>query len=187
MTSSDQWNAFERRVMEMAQTIRQAQAVKYADATPTDVARDLVAIDKALTTALQVLAGLALEHQPGQDLEIHPFNWPTVQALQQQDADPVQAIRSIRALRDAARKAAAVERPGRGNSADRREPSKRAASVGKNLVRFHRETFGELPPISKTGRVVDLLGEALTAAGLSEFDPADVLRRAVETMRGASV
>ena len=50
MTSSDQWNAFERRVMEMAQTIRQAQAVKYADATPTDVARDLVAIDKALTT-----------------------------------------------------------------------------------------------------------------------------------------
>ncbi len=187
MNTADKWDAFERDVMETAGTIQRAQAVKYADATPADVARNLDAMDKALTTALQVLGGLDLEHEQGQDLEARPYNWPTAQALQQQDADPAQAIRAIRALRDAARKAAAVERPGRGNSADRRELSKRAASVGKNLVCLHRQTFGGWPPVSKTGRVVNLLGEALTAAGLSEFDPADVLRRAVETMRGASV
>lgn len=204
MTTTDQWDAFEREVMEMAGAIRQAQTVKYADALPADVARDLDVIDKALTTALQVLGRLDMEHESSQDLISRPYNHPVVMALWHgqavdrsihgkpidfarpgSDRYPTDVIDAMRGMRDAARRAADMTRPKRGNSSDRQESSRRASWVGRNFVRLHWQTFGEWPPISKTGRVVDLLGKALETAGAPDSEPDGVLRRAVNAMRAA--
>lgn len=203
MADPNQWGAFEREVMEVAGTIRQAQAMKYADATPADVARDLDAIDKALTTALQVLGGLDLEHEQGQDLEARPYNWPVASALASNrwhlrliagvednlaetevHRYPSHVIEALRKMRNAARKAAAAERPGRGNSASRRESSKRAALVGMNFAARYLAEFRRLPPISQSGPAVDLLGRTLIAAGLDGEQAPAVMRRAVKGLKG---
>lgn len=190
--------------MRYAELERREQAVKYSGKTPADVARELELIDRTITAALQVLAGLDLEHEPNQDLETRPFNHPVVIALHhgrewphRTPVDPSEvgktimypdgAIKVMQELRNAARRAAELTRPKRGNSADRTDSSRRAMWVGKNFVWLYRQHIGngEMPPVSQTGRAVDLLGRMLCAAGLPDREPAPVLRRAVREARQA--
>lgn len=199
---ADVWSEFERHVMDVARNLRELQSAEYADATPADVARDLDLIDKALSTALQTLAGLNLKHEEGQDIMTRPYNHPVVGALwhgrdfpPRTSIDPSAqgetimypngAIEVMEELRDAARRAASIFRPKRGNSVERLEPTRRASWVGKNFVRLYRQYIGGWPPKSKTGPAVELLGRALVEAGVPDHDPADVLRRAIKEAQTA--
>jgi hypothetical protein len=193
---ADSWSDFEQAILEMADAIRRAQSVEYAKSTPTQVYADLVKLDKGMTQALQVLAELDLAHYEGQDLEVAPFNWPAVQAIQsgrfarqpdETDAEttyPSQLIRDLTELRDAARSAQAMFKPGRGNSGQRDEQVMRADWVGKSFVRLHRDRFGRVPPMSETGQAVDLLAKALERVEISPDRAAELapglMRRSIE-------
>lgn len=188
-----EWSDFEGEVLDMARFIRGVQSVPYANSTPSDVCRDLTRIDKAISTVLQVLVPLDLCHKDGQDLATEPYNWPVVQSLQtfryhalppepanSDPTFPTALIRQLTELRDAARLAAKLERPKRGNSSRIAERTYRIHMVGKNFVLDYRAKFGEMPPMSSTGREVALLQRALEAAGLEQVDASDVLRRSIE-------
>ncbi len=190
---------FVERVRQLADALRVIESVPYAQATPSGLYSQLQRIDFALTKALQALRSLDLRHREGQDVAAEPFNWPLVQALQQRliateitrqqghpaadfmsAAFPTELIDEMESLRDVARSEAAYLKPKRGNSAGRSARAAAVAKLGKNFVLQYRIWFRELPPISKSGWVVDVMNEALCRAGLEGADAADVLRRAIE-------
>jgi hypothetical protein len=192
------WSEFKHSILAMARETAAFRSLKYAANSPTRVYADLVKLEKGMTRALEVLDKLDLAHHEGQDLELDPFNWPAVQAIQcgryvlqpgetETDADatyPSRQIRDLTELRDAAKLAKAMFKVHRGNSGQRSEQAVRADWVGKNFVRRHREHFGRAPPMSNTGDEVDLLAEALECAGIPH-DAAiglapDVMRRNIE-------
>jgi hypothetical protein len=196
VTTSPVWSAFQDEILGIAATFAELKKCEGDHRPPHEVVRDLYAIDKTLTVALQQLMELGLEHHEGQDISAEPFNWPVVQSLGQArsvlrgldnkslseiSAYPTELIVSLRELRDAARKAIELEKPGRGNSAGRNPTSARRADLAKNFVFRYRSRFGQMPPMSKTGDVVELLQKMLNAAG--EGDDADagaLLRQAIE-------
>jgi hypothetical protein len=196
---TDRERQFVERVHQLADALRVIDAVPYAQATPSDLYSQLQRIDVALTKALQELRSLDLRHREGQDVAAEPFNWPLVQALQQRliateitrqqghhaanfmsAAFPTELIDEMESLRDVARSESAYLKPKPGNSAGRSARAAALAKLGKNFVFQYRIWFGELPPISKSGWVVDVMSEALCRAGLEGADAADVLRRAIE-------
>lgn len=196
MIADADWLAFQDEILDIASVFVEIKKLKYAEVNPSNIVRQLKAIDRALTAALQTLGGLELEHQEGQDISVKPFNWPVVQSLGvgrfvvrvqtckpplEIPAYPTDVIESLRELRDAARKATEIKNPKRGNSAHRNPVSKRRAALAKNFVFKYRSRFGHMPPMSKTGHVVELLQKMLNAAG--EGDDADagaLLRQAIE-------
>lgn len=190
------WSEFKHSLLALAREIAALRSLEYAANSPTRVYADLVKLEKGMTRALKVLAELDLAHHEGQDLELDPFNWPAVQAIQcgkfarqpgETDADatyPSRQIRDLTELRDAAQRAKALFKVHRGNSGQRSEQAFLADLVGKNFVRRHREHFGRAPPMSNTGDAVDLLAEALECAGIPH-DAAigmapDVMRRNIK-------
>jgi hypothetical protein len=192
------WPEFEAGVLASARVIRQGQSVKYADSTPAVVYKELRKIDKGVTKLLQVLQPLNLCHRTNQDLEVEPFNWPLVLSLQAfapwpparsvlaNGPDyPTALIESLVELRDTARRAMQAEKPGRGNSSRRTERTHRIDAVSKNFVRLYRSQFNKMPPISKSGQVVDLMQRALEEAGVEDADAAEVLRSGVKRARSA--
>jgi len=197
MTNSPVWSAFQDEILGIAATFAELKKCEGDHRPPHEMVRDLDAIDKALTVALQQLKPLRIEHQEGQDISAQPFNWPVVLSLGQarsamlalrgelateKPAYPTELLSGLRELRDAARKAIELETPRRGNSARRNSTSARRADLAKNFVFRYRSRFGHMPPMSKTGDVVDLLQKMLNAAG--EGDDADagaLLRQAIET------
>lgn|GEM_PF-4629708 len=196
MTTSPAWSAFQDEILGIAATFVELKKCEGDHRPPHEVVRDLEAIDKSVTVAVQQLMALGLEHHDGQEISAEPFNWPVVQALQsgrfvmcalahkppsEISAYPTDLIAGLRELRDAARKAIELEKAGRGNSARRKPSSARRADLAKNFVFRYRSRFGHMPPMSKTGDVVDLLQKMLNAAG--EGDDADagaLLRQAIE-------
>jgi hypothetical protein len=192
------WPDFEAEVLESARLIRRTQSVKYAKSTPAVVYKELRKIDIGVTKLLQVLLPLDLCHRTNQDLEVEPFNWPLVQSLQAfgpcpparsalvNDPDyPTALIESLVELRDRASRAMQAEKPGRGNSSRRSERTHRIEMVSKNFVRLYRGQFNMMPPVSKSGRVVDLIQRALEVAGVEDADAAEVLRSGVERARSS--
>lgn len=192
------WTDFEAEVLESARLICTVQSVKYAKSTPAVLFKELSKIDKGVTKLLQVLLSLDLCHRTNQDLMVEPFNWPLVQLLQtfgpcpssrsalaNAPDYPTTLIESLIELRDAARMAMQAEKPPRGNSSRRSERTHRIDMVSKNFVRLYRGQFNKLPPISKSGRVIDLVRRALEVAGVEGADAAEVLRSGVERVRSA--
>ena len=192
------WTDFEAEVLESARFICTVQSIDYADSTPAVLFKELSKIDKGVTKLLQVLLPLDLCHRTNQDLEVKPFNWPLVQSLQafgpwpparsalaNAPDYPTALIESLIELRDLARMAMQVEKPGRGNSSRRSERTHRIDMVSKNFVRLYRGQFNKMPPISKSGRVVDLVRRALEVAGVEGADAAEVLRSGVERAASA--
>lgn len=185
---------FATEVIEMVDALKRSVAVDYGQSTPSDVVADLEKIDRALTGTLQVLLPLSLRHRDGQDLETEPFNWPLVTALQMGrwtneimrskvvdvPAYPTGVIDELIAMRDAARSVVARMKPKRGNSSSRNARTALIDAVAKNFVFRYRRRFCQMPPITRTGWVVDLLSEALALAGVDDVDAADALRRAIE-------
>lgn len=196
MTTSPVWSTFQDEILGIASTFAELKKCEGDHRPPHEVVRDLEAIDKSVTVALQQLMALGLEHHEGQDISAAPFNWPVVQSLGQarsvmlalrgelateKPAYPTELLSGLRELRDAARKAIELEKPGRGNSPRRNPTSARRANLAKNFVFRYRSRFGHMPPMSKTGDVVELLQKMLNAAG--EGDDADagaLLRQAIE-------
>lgn len=200
----DAWLSLEQAALEYGELARRERDIKYFDKMPAQVAYELKLIDRTLSTALQVLAGLDLEHEPDQDIETRPFNHPVVIALHHgrvwphlTPVDPAEAgqsimypdgaIKVIREFRDAARRAAGMTRPKPGNSADRTEQTRCATWVGRNFVWLYRRHIGngELPPVSQTGPAVDVLRKMLCAAGLQDLDPVPLLKRSVRSARSS--
>lgn len=160
--------------------------------TPTEIVGDLEIIDKALTVALQKLIPLRLEHQEGWDLSVFPYNWTVVQELhcalavmRPSSHDPIDVpptfptklISDLCLLRDAARKAIEMTKPGRGNSAGRNPSSLRRAHLAKDFVFQYRSQFGRMPTMSQM--VIKLLRRMLDVAGEQDADAYDLLRRAI--------
>lgn len=188
-------------MLALAQSVARAESVEYAERTPTQIAGELRTVDRALTVALRALLPLGLEHEAGQDLETRAFNWPLVQSLQHwrsvagasggpfdatadDPAYPTKLLRELMGLRDAAREALEREKPPRGNSAARNPVTRRADIIGRNFVWRYAQRFGKLPPVSKTGWVVELMGTALALAGVPETtSPDDVLRRSIKRFK----
>jgi hypothetical protein len=83
------------------------------------------------------------------------------------------------------RQAMKAEKPKRGNSTIRAERTRRIDMLGKNFVRLYRGQFNKMPPISKSGRVVDLVQRALEVAGVEGADAAEVLRAGIERAAAA--
>jgi hypothetical protein len=192
------WTEFEAEVLESARLIRTAQSVKYAESTPAVLFNELSRIDKGVTKLLRVLQPLDLCHRTNQDLEVEPFNWPLIQSLQafgpwpparsalaNDPAYPTALIESLVELRDRASRAMQAEKPPRGNSSRRSERTHRIDMVSKNFVRLYRGQFNKMPPISKSGREVDLIQRALEVAGVEDADAAEVLRSGVKRARSA--
>ncbi|MNZ98310.1 hypothetical protein D3C78_1175880 [compost metagenome] len=189
------WEDFEQEILGVAAIFSQLRAAPFAHTPPKIIADELKTLDDALTVALQAIGPLQLEHHEGQDITATPFNWPVVQALStargvmndlrgitgQDPADyPTDLIKGLRELRDAARDARERERPGRGNSARRNQSSARMADLAKNFVFKFRSRFGYMPPMSKSGREVELLRRMFEAAGEFSNDVAEQLRKAIE-------
>ena len=194
------WKEFEREIFESSQGLGRFQTMPFADSTPSDIRAGLELIDKSITTALQLLRSLDLVHRDKQDLETQPYNWPVAQALQHSRgylewertkgatpdpelADPTypsKLLADMAQLRDVARRAADSIKVTRGNSGRRTARAARILEVGNHVVFSYRSKFGTMPPISKTGRVVDLMEAALHAAGIEDVDAAVVLRSAIE-------
>lgn len=190
------WAEFECEILGIAATFAELKKCEGDHRPPHELIRDLEAIDKAVTVALQQLMALGLEHHEGQDISVEPFNWPVVQSLGiaravisalrgdlavETPTYPTELIKGLRELRDAARKAIELGKPGRGNSARRNPTSARRADLAKNFVFRYRSRFGHMPPMSHTGSVVDLVREMLVAAGEGdEADAYELLRRAIE-------
>jgi hypothetical protein len=87
----------------------------------------------------------------------------------------------IRELRDASREAIKENKPGRGNSSARSSDTARAASLARNFVFHHRARFGDMPPMSKAGRAVDLLNEMFKIADVGDKkDAAEYLKKAIQ-------
>lgn len=192
---SFEWEDFEQEILGVAATFSQLRGDPFDHTPPKIVADDLKALDDALTVALQRIGPLQLEHQEGQDITANPFNWPLVQALstargvinahhgiteQAPAVYPTDLIKGLRELRDAARLARESERPGRGNSARRNPSSARMAELAKNFVFKFRNRFGYMPPMSKSGREVELLRRMFEVAGEASNDVAEQLRQAIE-------
>ena len=190
---------FQETIFSIADATKVFGSVKFASMTPKQITASLGRIDKALTSALQVLLPLQLQYREGQDLETEPFNWPIVQELSgsritleimrrrgvpeasfEVPTYPTKLINDLIEMRDAARHAADTTKPSRGNSAKRNPRPARIDVMGRNFVFQYRAWFGYMPPITKTGWVVELLAAALDRAGVTGADAADVLRRAIE-------
>lgn len=192
---SFEWEDFEQEILGVAATFSQLRGDPFDHTPPKIVADDLKALDDALTVALQAIGPLQLEHQEGQNITATPFNWPVVQALstarggmnahrgitgQDPAVYPTDLIKGLRELRDAARFALELEKPGRGNSARRNPSSARMADLAKNFVFRFRSRFGYMPPMSKSGREVELLRRMFEKAGEASNDAAEQLRQAIE-------
>lgn len=190
-----EWEAFEQEILGIAAVFSELREDIFDHTPPKTVADDLKALDDALTIALQTINPLQLEHQERQDITATPFNWPVTQALStarramnarhgitEQDPTtyPTELIKNLRELRDAARLAYELERPGRGNSARRNSSSARMSDLAKNFVFKFRSRFGYMPPMSKSGRDVELLQRMFEKAGEASNDAAEQLRRAIE-------
>lgn len=188
--------AFMRNVAEAYKALRQD---RYHMRTRTHLHQDLRRVERAVQSLLQALIPLELEHREGQDVEVEPFNWPLKQALAgsrttleilrrkglpeagfEDVTYPTKLVADLRELREAARHAAREVKPSRGQSRDRNPDARDAANIAGDLVFRYRATFGVMPPISSTGRLVDLLDDTLSAIGLADFEAARVLRAAIE-------
>jgi hypothetical protein len=193
----DGWVAFEAEVNELADAFVKMAKCKYDYTPPHKVVRDLKIIDNALTSALQRLIPLNLEHVERQDISVSPFNFPVTSSLYvarsvyhsrkygeltpHVPAYPSGLISGLRELRDVARMAIEMERPGRGNSPRRNSISARRMDLAKNFVFRYRARFSEMPPMTKTGYVVDLLQNMLNRAGEGDdADAGELLRQAIE-------
>lgn len=191
----DDWAEFEREILDVAKTFVTLGKCEGDHRPPHEVVSELKIIDKALTNALQKLVPLRLEHAEGQDISTAPFNWPVVQSLgnaravigalrgdlvEEAATYPTELIKGLRELRDAARKAIELEKPGRGNSERRNPKSARRADLAKNFVSRHRSRFGHMPPVSHAGQTVDLMDRMLVAAGESGADAYELLRQAID-------
>lgn len=191
---SEDWSKFKREILEIAATFAEVNKCEGSYRKPKDVVLDLEKIETALTVALQTLCSLQLEHEEGQAISSLPFNWPVVQALDhgravidalqgnvagEIPAYPTELIKGLRKLREAARKAIEMEKPGRGNSTRRNPSSARRADLAKNLVFRYRSRFGHMPPMSHTGPVIDLMREMLIAAGEKCYAEDELLRQAI--------
>lgn len=193
------WEEFAAQMLNMAGATAMSRKLRYHDTTPAKLHRQLDEIDKALTRALQLLISLNLKHREGQDLETEPFNWPVVQELaagrvthellvrrvappdlHEIPAYPTQLLTDLEQLRDVARECARRRKPGRGQSTERLVDSRDAARLGRNFVFRFRATYGEMPPMSSSGPVVDLLQRMLDVAGLDAHDAARLLQTAIE-------
>lgn len=194
-TPDQKWVAFEKTILEIAATFAELRKDRFDHTPPKSIADDLKSLDRALTVALQAIGPLELEHQEGQDIASTPFNWPVVQALstarwamdvgrgiteEVPAAYPTDLIKGLRELRDAARFALELEKGSRGNSARRNPSSARMADLAKNFVFTFRSRFGYMPPMSKSGREVELLRKMFEKAGEVSNDAAEQLRRAIE-------
>jgi len=204
MTDS-QWRDFENLMLQFAEIEAYvSKADPYDYTPPTQVALDLEEIDEALTRALQKLEGMRLEHRDGQDISKAPFNWPVTSALQggwltkrlragqltpgkgPPPEYPSNLIRGLRELRDIARIAVEEVKPERGNSSERSSDVARAASLARNFVFRFRMSFGVMPPMSKTGRAVNLLNEMFQIAGVGDKDAADYVRTAIKRAKAGT-
>jgi hypothetical protein len=191
--------AFKQFILRIADAIRAGNSIDYGFVSQAELNRQLIQIDHALTRCLQVLISLDLAHRDGQDLETEPFNFPLVSELAgartsaeifrrhgppdkdfERSCYPTVLLREMVELRDAARAAAIGTKPQRGNATKRTQISAITQEVGMNFVFQFRSRFGHMPPISKTGWIVDLLAEALRISGAPGIDAADVLRRSIE-------
>ncbi len=196
VTTDEKCAEFERQIFEIAEIFAGCKKYEGDFRPPHAIINDLKIVDKALTAALQKLVSLKLKHQEGQDISKFPFNWPVVQSLSHARlanivlrGDPIpehiptyptELIQEIRELRDAARKAIQLEKPKRGNSALRNPTSARQAGLAKNFVFCFRCCFCYMPPISKSGWVVDLLSLMFQKAGEESNDVAVQLRCAIK-------
>lgn len=192
---NDEWLVFEHEILDVAATFAELKKDAFDHAPPKNVIRDLRILDKALTVTLQAIAPLQLEHQEGQDIITSPFNWPTVVELSHARVSmnakrdklideiptyPSGLISGLRELRDAARFSIALMKPRPGNSGRRNSSSARMADLAKNFVFRFRCRFGYMPPMSKTGREVELLQTMFEIAGEVSTDAAEQLRQAIE-------
>ena len=195
-TQIDQeWEIFSKEMLALATAFHKVQTIPYADKTPTQVHAELERINSALTIALQTLLELDLIHEDGQDLEKKPFNYPLAAALghgraitsnadgthkQEISAYPTSTIQAIIELRDAARNYAPLIKSKRGNSSQRKTSSMQAAALARNFVFNYRARFSCMPPISKTGRVVELLNQMLIVCGNTHHDAAVLLKSSIQ-------
>ena len=186
-------------MLELGQIWKRQSAIPFAYSLPADTYSDLARLDRRLTSLMQTLLHLKLTHSDKQDIESQPFNWPLVKAIAAErmsieffrcdglpESDAVEAtypsrlISELQDFRDAVRLAKKSVKPKRGNDPTRSVKTQRIAEVAKNFVFRYRAQFGHMPPISKTGWVVELLSRVLNAAGIDDVDASDVLRRYVE-------
>ena len=190
------WKEFEREILESSQVLGRSHSVPFADSTPSKIRADLKLIDKSITTALQLLLSLDLVHRDKQDLETQPYNWPVAQDLQvwrglldgerikgigpdpqSDDATyPSKLLGDMARLRDVARRAAESIKVPPGNSSRRTAREARILEVGNHVVFSFRSKFGTMPPISKAGRIVDLMDAALRAAGIEDVTHQSVIK-----------
>jgi hypothetical protein len=194
--TKDEWNRFECEILELGTTFGALKREDRRDfTTPKVIAKDLNSLEIALTVVLQSLVPLQLEHQEGQDAIGIPYNWPLALVLSHNRSVlhsrrgkvekaspgyPTEIIKDLRELRDVVRYSIEVEKPKRGNDPRRTPASARKATLAKNFVFQFRGRFGYMPPISKTGRVVDLLDKMFTAADEDSNDAAQQLRTAIQ-------
>ena len=189
------WEDFVQEILGMASVFAELRGDSFDLTPPKKIATDLQKIDKSLTTALQKLLALQLEHREGQNIITQPFNWPVVQALDYARLIshtsekhliteirhyPSALIKELRELRDLARLALKLEKPNRGNSPGRDQSAARKSRLAKNFVFRFRSRFGFMPPITKTGRVIELLKEMFEAAGETSVQIDYHLRKAIE-------
>lgn len=186
-------------MLEFGQFWKRLSAIPFAHSLPAGTYLDLARLDKRLTSLLQTLLPLQLMHREEQDLESQPYNWPLAQriaierilieglrcgGLPEPDAVentyPTRLISELQDFRDAVRQAMKTAKPNRGNDPARSVKTQRISAVARNFVTRYKSQFGRMPPISKTGWVVELLSRVLNAAGIDDVDASDVLRRYVE-------
>lgn len=191
------WAEFEKHINHIADAYAKSAKDKY-DHTPSHViSSDLKILDRAITTALQRLSVLNLEHVYRQDALVNPYNYPVTRILHiarvtlfsqkygglppNATEYPSDVISALRELRDVARMAIEIESPGRGNNPRRNSKSARRMDLASDFVFWYRARFSEMPPMSKTGRVVDLLQSMLNRAGEGDdADAGELLRQAIE-------
>lgn len=186
-------------MLELGQIWKRLSTVPYVNSLPADIYSNLARLDKRLTSLMQTLLPLRLTHSDNQDIELQPFNWPLVQRIAAERMSieilrceglpesgaveatyPSRLISELQDFRHAVRLAMKSVKPKRGNDPTRSVKTQRIDEVATNFVLRYRAQFGHMPPISKTGWIVELLSRVLNAAGIDDVDASDVLRRYVE-------
>ncbi len=189
---------FEREVMEAAQLAAQAAAKPYASLSPKEVAATLRTVERAVSKLLDALVEHRIVCPEEQNAQLPALNAPALRALRysghllgalrsggildpawQQSGYPESVAEVLREFKEVAGFAANIEAPPRGNSNRRTVSAIRSALVGADFVSRYCLIFGRMPPMSQVGWVVDLLQQALDAAGLSGAEASSVLREAI--------
>ncbi len=184
---------FRQRVLELAAKLRRLELTEPPDGTPAKLTKRLEGVSKAAGKLLRELKDCY--HVEGQDLEKELFNFRLVQELQtgrfinlrgpsasesDDDQYPSSVIEALRLLQAAAEASRKIIKPKRGNSTGRSANQRLLDSFGKNFIWEYRRHFGKLPPMRKSGWVVDFYEEALNRLGLKKTDAEEALRGALE-------